>query len=550
MPSAVIDKIEEYSGNNINNINPSIDFDEETNELTLYLELTRNEDEGTPEVVSVSLQSIINNALINLPAFIPATNENNGVPGLVPTATTSEVNSILTGGGWKTLDEIGVSNDLSNSNFECEFQTVRKTFTAGLYLYDDNGDVIGNCHNIQVNLRTNEDVSVELEIESQNGLSGCSISYPYNDLIPISSALRTFEYFQDISCWYDDKINNHYTITFQDGFTIDVSISNVDNISNIYTVIVRTYGPKANAPRQFYLEVDGIVSAYYYNMLDNDTRDYNIEAENISVYQRPSENTQLYDGEDISGVLSVELTSTPYTNDYLPLTFTRTETGITVEGKPINVNNWKREISNAELHIIQTKESGDEISNDISMNCIASYISSALSDIEGLINNETASRINADNAIVQQIGNISIPVYQGATTDANGVTGTVPSALIAERNKFLKGDGTWSNSTTTLYEKVSTVTGTEINLDEGSIFTKTVTADTTFTISHNIPNGYGACFNLVLINGGNYTVNWPNNVKWTDNTVPDLTQNGKDVFTFITNDSGTTWYATIVCSKI
>ena len=35
------------------------------------------------------------------------------------------------------------------------------------------------------------------------------------------------------------------------------------------------------------------------------------------------------------------------------------------------------------------------------------------------------------------------PVYQGATTDAPGVTGTVPAATASERNNFLRGDGTW-----------------------------------------------------------------------------------------------------------
>lgn len=37
-----------------------------------------------------------------------------------------------------------------------------------------------------------------------------------------------------------------------------------------------------------------------------------------------------------------------------------------------------------------------------------------------------------------------IQTYQGATSSAPGVSGLVPSAPAADRNKFLKGDGTWS----------------------------------------------------------------------------------------------------------
>ena len=50
-----------------------------------------------------------------------------------------------------------------------------------------------------------------------------------------------------------------------------------------------------------------------------------------------------------------------------------------------------------------------------------------------------------------------------------------------------------------------------------------------------------------MINGGNYTVTWPSSVKWTGNTAPDLTRNGKDVLTFVTMDGGTTWFGTTTC---
>lgn len=37
----------------------------------------------------------------------------------------------------------------------------------------------------------------------------------------------------------------------------------------------------------------------------------------------------------------------------------------------------------------------------------------------------------------------TVPDYQGATTSANGVAGLVPAAQASQKDKFLRGDGTW-----------------------------------------------------------------------------------------------------------
>ena len=36
-----------------------------------------------------------------------------------------------------------------------------------------------------------------------------------------------------------------------------------------------------------------------------------------------------------------------------------------------------------------------------------------------------------------------IPDYQGATASANGIRGLVPAAQASQKDKFLRGDGTW-----------------------------------------------------------------------------------------------------------
>lgn len=93
------------------------------------------------------------------------------------------------------------------------------------------------------------------------------------------------------------------------------------------------------------------------------------------------------------------------------------------------------------------------------------------------------------------------------------------------------------------------VSAASIDLSQGSVFTKTISANTTLTFT-GVPTGKAATFSLVLTNGGAYPVTWPANVKWTDDTPPDFTPSGKDVLTFMTPDGGTTWYGSVALSGV
>lgn len=91
------------------------------------------------------------------------------------------------------------------------------------------------------------------------------------------------------------------------------------------------------------------------------------------------------------------------------------------------------------------------------------------------------------------------------------------------------------------FGKAVAVGSTVISPTNGAVFTKTITTDTTFSISA-IPSGAVSCFTLVLTNGGSHTVGWPGSVRWTEGTPPELIASGVDVITFITPNGGTTWY--------
>ena len=99
------------------------------------------------------------------------------------------------------------------------------------------------------------------------------------------------------------------------------------------------------------------------------------------------------------------------------------------------------------------------------------------------------------------------------------------------------------------YGTASAVSAAEIDLSDGAVFTKTIASDTTFTIT-GCPTGKAATFNLILTNGGAYTITWPASVEWKDDTPPNLTASGMDVLTFLTPDGGINWYGTVALSGV
>lgn len=150
-------------------------------------------------------------------------------------------------------------------------------------------------------------------------------------------------------------------------------------------------------------------------------------------------------------------------------------------------------------------------------------------------------------------GNISVKKGDGISITSEGVSVKTGDGLTFNAGGKLMVDGTVlrTNKEQTItatktfdvgyFGKTVAVNAMDIKPVDGAVFTKTVTANTTFTIS-GTPSNVAACFTLVLTNGGSHTVTWPSSVKWTEGTPPELIAAGIDVITFITPNGGTTWY--------
>ncbi len=124
-----------------------------------------------------------------------------------------------------------------------------------------------------------------------------------------------------------------------------------------------------------------------------------------------------------------------------------------------------------------------------------------------------------------------------------GSAQNAPQPVYTSGNQTISGVKTF---TAGIFGGTVAMSGSAIDCAAGTSFTKTISANTTFSFT-NVPSDATCCITLILRNGGNYTVTWPSSVKWTEDTIPDLMENGTDVLTFITCDGGATWYGTTTC---
>ena len=79
-----------------------------------------------------------------------------------------------------------------------------------------------------------------------------------------------------------------------------------------------------------------------------------------------------------------------------------------------------------------------------------------------------------------------------------------------------------------------------IDMAKGTLFSGTITGDTTFTVANPPAVGFVGNFTLELVNGGSQNVTWTD-CTWEGGTAPTLTVSGIDVITGYTRDGGTTY---------
>ena len=134
----------------------------------------------------------------------------------------------------------------------------------------------------------------------------------------------------------------------------------------------------------------------------------------------------------------------------------------------------------------------------------------------------------ASDALIDADLGVTVQAYD-ADTSKNDVANT----FTAEQtfNAGLSVDGAYEQT-------AETVGALDIDLSTGNYFTKTISADSTFTFSNPPASGTVGSFTLELTHTSG-TVTWPTSVKFNSDTAPTLTTGKTHLFFFVTDDGGT-----------
>lgn len=186
----------------------------------------------------------------------------------------------------------------------------------------------------------------------------------------------------------------------------------------------------------------------------------------------------------------------------------------------------------------------------LSKNNLTDELKSSIEEIKvkeislDIVNKKLQVKLTNSNVV-----NIDInPIVENNTIDnLESTDGSKP--LSANQGKILndsKLDKTGGKLTGpiigTKEKKVSLGASNNIDLAEGNLFIKNVISNITFTLSNvSAGNDIVHTFILEMVNGGNYTITWFNNIKWDNGTAPTLSTAGTDILSFYTHDKGVTW---------
>jgi hypothetical protein len=121
-------------------------------------------------------------------------------------------------------------------------------------------------------------------------------------------------------------------------------------------------------------------------------------------------------------------------------------------------------------------------------------------------------------------------------------TSEASKVVTADANGVVKFDNGIQEESTAITSSSNAAT---LNLQDGTVFTHTLSENVTYTFSNPAASGYASGFTLkVTQDSSARTITWPGSVDWAAATAPTLSTGSGDVdvFVFLTVDGGTIYY--------
>jgi len=163
----------------------------------------------------------------------------------------------------------------------------------------------------------------------------------------------------------------------------------------------------------------------------------------------------------------------------------------------------------------------------------------------------TAAELNILDGVTSTTAELNI--LDGVTATAAELNyNDIATLGTSQASKVVTADAngvvTFGNGITEEFTAVtSSSNSTTVDLHDGTVFSHTLTENTTFTFSNPAASGKASGFALKIVqdaSASGYTVTWPASVDWPNSTTPALTNSASavDQFVFYTHDGGTTYY--------
>tara|TARA_R100001440_G_scaffold18652_4_gene31589 strand:+ start:58 stop:1008 length:951 start_codon:yes stop_codon:yes gene_type:complete len=148
---------------------------------------------------------------------------------------------------------------------------------------------------------------------------------------------------------------------------------------------------------------------------------------------------------------------------------------------------------------------------------------------------------NSHGVTVQGPAHSAAATYTVKLPDTLGLT-QASGIVTSDANGVVSFDNGTIDESTTITSSSNAAT---INLRDGNVFLHDLTENVTYTFSNPAASGRASAFVLKIIQDSSArTITWPGSVDWAAATAPTLTStnNGVDIFVFLTIDGGTTYY--------
>ena len=148
---------------------------------------------------------------------------------------------------------------------------------------------------------------------------------------------------------------------------------------------------------------------------------------------------------------------------------------------------------------------------------------------------------NSHGVTVQGPAHSAAATYTVKLPDTLGLT-QASGIVTSDANGVVSFDNGTIDEVTSVTSSSNAAT---INLRDGNVFEHDLTENVTYTFSNPASAGRASAFVLKVIQDSSArTITWPGSVDWAAATAPTLTttNNGVDVFVFLTIDGGTTYY--------